>query len=97
MVMQDKSHRRPEDAFKSNLIVAAIKRGRASREYKVEDVTVEQGVVQLQYTVTSEDTPETTFACPLIVSVPKGDYKAVAFIEDAKQVKKVIVGGRAKQ
>lgn len=96
MVMDDKSHRLPDEPFKANLVVAAIKRGKANVEYKVESVTIEKGVVQLKYTVTSEATPETTYACPLIVSVPKGDYKAVAFIEDGKQVKQVKLGGKKK-
>ena len=96
MVMQDKSHRLPKDAFKSNMVVATIKRGKANCEYKVESVTVEKDVIQLQYTVTSEATPETTFACPMIVSVPKGEYKAVVFVEDGKQVKKVKIGGKKK-
>jgi hypothetical protein len=95
-VMGDKSHRLPKDAFKSNMVLAAVKRGNAFWEYKMEGVTVEQGVVQLRYAVTSKATPDTTFACPLIVSVPKGDYKAVVFIEDGKNVKTVKVDGQAK-
>ena len=94
-VMRDKSHRLPKDAFKSNMVLAAIKRGNALWEYKVEGVTVEQGVVQLRYAVTSRATPDTTFACPLIVSVPKGDYTAVVFIENGKQVKTVKVGPKS--
>ena len=94
-VMRDKSHRLPKDAFKSNIVLAAIKRGNALWEYKVEGVTVEQGVVQLRYAVTSRATPDTTFACPLIVSVPKGDYKAVVFIEDGKKVETVKVGPKS--
>ena len=92
MVMRDKSHRLPKDAFKSNMVLAAIKRGNAFWEYKVKGVTVEQGVIQLRYAVTSKAAPDTTFACPLIVSVPKGKYKAVTFIENGKQVKTVGVG-----
>jgi hypothetical protein len=95
-VMGDKSHRLPKDAFKSNMVLAAVKRGNAFWEYKMEGVTVEQGVVQLRYAVTSKATPDTTFACPLIVSVPKADYKAVVFIEDGKNVKRVKVDGQAK-
>ena len=86
-VMRDKSHRLPKDAFKSNVVVAVIKRGHAVWEYKVEGVTVEQGVIRLRYAATSKATPETTFACPLILSVPKGEYKAVTFVEDGKLVK----------
>jgi len=84
-VMQDRSHRLPKEAFKSNLVVAVIKRGNAFCEYKVENVTVEKGVIQLRYTVTSRATPETTFACPLIVSVPRGEYKGVVFIDGASR------------
>ena len=93
-VMQDKSHRLPEDAFKSNLVLAVIKRGNAFWEYKVQSVVVEKGVVQLRYTVASKATPETTFACPLIVSIPRGEYQAVVFIEDGKQVKSLKIDGR---
>jgi len=92
-VMRDKSHRLPKDAFKSNIVLAAIKRGHAFCEYKVDAVTLEQGVVQLRYAVTSKATPDTTFACPLIVSVPKDEYKAVVFVEGGKNVKTVKVGG----
>jgi hypothetical protein len=92
--MRDKAHRLPKDAFKSNIVLAAIKRGNALWEYKVEGVTVEQGVVQLRYAVTSKATPDTTFACPLIVSVPKDKYQAVVFVEGGKQVKTVEVAGK---
>ncbi len=92
-VMGDKSHRLPKDAFKANVVLAAIKRGNAFWEYKVEGVTVEQGVVQLRTAAASKATPDTEFACPLIVSVPKDDYKAVVFVENGKRVKKLEVGG----
>ena len=91
-VMGDKSHRLPKDAFKANIVVAAIKRGNAVVEYKVESVTETEGVVELKYTTTSQKSDTATFACPLIVSIPKGNYKAVQFVEGAKVVKKVTVG-----
>lgn len=97
MVMGDKSHRLPKDAFKSYIILTAIKRGNASCEYKVEGVTVERGVIQLRYAVTSKATPSTTFACPLIVSVPRDAYKAVVFIEDGKKVQTLRIGGKPPQ
>jgi hypothetical protein len=37
--------------------------------------------------VTSKASPDTTFACPLIVSVPKDDYKAMVFVEGVKRVR----------
>ena len=96
-VMGDKSRRLGTDAFKSNMVLAVIKRGNAFWEYKVKGVTVEQGVVQFRYNVTSKRTPATTFSCPLIVSIPKGKYKAVTFIEHGKEVKTVNMVVRQKR
>jgi hypothetical protein len=93
-VMRDKSHRLPKDAFQANVVVAVIRRGNASWEYKVKSVTVEQGAIKLRYAATSKTTPDTTFACPLIVSIPKGAYTAVTFIEDDKEVKTLQLASR---
>jgi len=92
MVMGDKSHRLPKDVFKSHRVLTAIKRGKAACEFKVESVTAERGVLELRYAVASKATPDTTFACPLIVSVPRDDYQAVVFIEDGKKVKTLEFG-----
>ncbi len=94
MVMGDRSHRLPKNAFKSSLVVAVIKRGSAVWEFKVEGVTVNQGVVTLRYTATSKKSDSATFACPLIVSIPKSSYTAVRFVENKKTVKKVSIGNR---
>jgi hypothetical protein len=91
-VMGDKSHRLAKDAFKANIVVAAIKRGNAVVEYKVKSVTETKGVVEVKYTTTSQKSDTATFACPLIVSIPKGKYKAVQFVEGGKVVKKVDTG-----
>ena len=91
-VMGDKSHRLAKDAFKSNIVAAAIKRGSAIVEYKVEGVTVKDGVVELRYTTTEKKSDSATFASPLIVSIPKGEYKSVEFVENGKLVKKVEIG-----
>ena len=94
-VMGDKSHRLPKDAFKSNIVLAAIKRGKAVWEYKVDGVTVDNGLVNLRYTATSKKSDSATFACPLIVSILKGDYKAIQFWDGGKAVKKVKVSSDA--
>jgi len=88
-VMNDKSHRLPKDAFNTLMVIAVIKRGHAFWRYKLEPVIVEDGVVQLRYRAMSKKTPARTFSCPLIVSVPKGKYKAVEFIENDEKVKTV--------
>lgn len=89
MVMGDKSHRLPKDAFKSNVVLTAIKRGKAVWEFDVQGVTETNGVVELRYKATSKSSDSATFACPLIVSIPKGKYKAVRFVENGKLVKAV--------
>lgn len=89
MVMQDKSPRLPEDAFKSNVVLAAIKRGDVIWDYKVEGVSVEDGVVEVRYNATSVTSDSATFASPLIVSIPKGNYRAVEFVENGKPVKSI--------
>lgn len=92
-VMRDTSHRLPKDAFKSLMVVTAIKRGNASFEYKVESVTEAKGVVELGYTTTEKKSDTASFASPLIVSIPKSDYQAVQFVENKKPVKKVDLRG----
>ncbi len=94
-VMGDKAHRLPKDAFKSFMVVAAIKRGKAVVEFKVEGVTLKEGVVELCCTTTEKKSDTATFACPLIVSIPKGEYTAVQFVENGKVVKKLDVGKKA--
>jgi len=88
-VMRDKHHRLPKDAFKSLLVIAPIKRGNALVEYKVEGVTEMKGAVELRYTTTEKKSDTATFACPLIVSIPKGKYTAIQFVENGKEVKKM--------
>lgn len=91
-VMGDKSQRLPKDAFATNIVVAAIKRGNAIWEYKVVGASVRNGVVELKYSTTTNKSDTATFACPLIVSIPKGKYTAVLFVENGKPVQKVEVG-----
>jgi len=96
MVMNDRSHRLAKDTFQSKLVVAAVKRGKAVWEFKVEDVTVAGGVVQLRYTTTAKQSDSASFACPLIVSIPKGIGTAVQFVENGKAVKTVAIAADAK-
>jgi hypothetical protein len=91
MVMGDKSHRLPKDAFKSNIVLAAIKRGKAVWEFKVERVTLEDAVVELRYTTTEKKSDSANFACPMIVSIPKGKYMAVRFVENGSAVRTVAI------
>ncbi len=94
-VMHDRSYRLPKDAFKSNIVLAAVKRGKGVWQFEVQSVTETKGVVELKYKTASKKSDTATFACPLIVSIPKGDYRAVQFIENGKAVRKVAVSSAA--
>jgi hypothetical protein len=94
MVMGDRSHRLAKHALKSKLVLAAIERGRAVWEFKVESVTVDGGVVTLRYAATARKSDSATFSCPLIVSIPRGDYTVVRFVKNKKLVKTVPVKSR---
>jgi len=88
-VMGDKSNRLKPDAFKSKMVISAIKRGPAHCTYKVTAVTVQKSTLYLSYEAKSGVPGSATFACPLIVSVPKEKYSTVVFVENEKLVKTV--------
>jgi hypothetical protein len=91
VVMGDRSHRLPKGVFKENVVLTTIKRGKAVWTYRVECVTLDGGVVSLCYAAKSKASDTATFACPLIVSIPKGSYASVRFYENAKLTKQVDV------
>jgi hypothetical protein len=96
MVMGDRSHRLAAGTFDSQIVVSAIRRGRVFWGFKVQDVKVADGVVTLRYTASGTPQPSAEYACPLIVSIPKGAYKSVQFVENDKPVGKVDLAPAAK-
>ena len=90
-VMRDKSHRLAADAFKSQLVLAAIRRGMAFCTYQVTSVTRKDGVVQLRYKTTAKKSDSASFACPLIISIPQGNYQVIEFHENNKLVKRLAI------
>ena len=87
MVMHDKSHRLPAGAFAKKLVVTAIHRGKAMLTYHVESVTAAAQTLIVTYTTTSRPDATAEFACPLIVSLDRGDFNTVRFVEDGKELK----------
>lgn len=87
VVMKDKSHRLPKNAFQTKLIVAAIHRDRAVWTYDVKTVELEASTLVVRYATTKKSSDTAEFASPLIISVSKGDYAAVEFVENGKSVK----------
>jgi adenine-specific DNA methylase len=92
VVMGKKQSFLPKDAFETKLVFATIKRGDKMWEYKIEKVTAEKDTLYVQYTATSKDGGGATFASPLIVSVDKGKYTSVVFIEDGKKAGTATIG-----
>lgn len=86
-VMGDKAHRLPKDAFSRTIVFAVVKRGMALWDFKVSEVVDNEGKLEIRYTAKSSPQPTATYACPLIVGVPKKAYKSVTFVEDKKPVK----------
>ena len=93
-VIGDKSPRLAPDAFETRLILAAIRRGKAFCTYQISSVTEKEGVVHLRYQTRSKKSDSATFACPLILSIPKGKYQAVEFHENDKLVKRLAIVGK---
>jgi hypothetical protein len=75
----------PRDAFANKIVVAAIKRG-AMRRYSDVSVTEENGVLLVSYTATDDKPGSATFKVPLILSVEKGEYSGVIFMENGERV-----------
>ncbi|MFZ1937315.1 MAG: DUF1559 domain-containing protein [Thermoguttaceae bacterium] len=88
MVMGDKSHRLPANAFQSSIVLAAIKRDHAVWAFNVESVSENEGVVTLRYSTIAKKSDTAEFASPLIVSIPKGKYAVVQFIENGNLAKR---------
>jgi hypothetical protein len=79
-------------AFDSKLVVAAVKKGNQIWTYKVDKIGAKDGVLYVRYEAMGGAPGNAMYASPMIVSVPKGDYKSVVFIENGKEAKKVDVG-----
>lgn len=95
MVMGDKSHRLPPAAFAEKLVVAAIHRGKAMVTYQVKSVAVEAQTLVVRYTTKSKPDDNAGFACPLILSLDKGEFTTVRFVENGKDIKHVTLSPTA--
>jgi hypothetical protein len=85
-VMGKKPDLLPKDAFDKKLVLAVIKRGNMVFEYKDVAVTKTDNVLYVAYTANGKGAGGTAkFASPLIVEIPKGDYKSVVFFENGKK------------
>jgi hypothetical protein len=91
-VMGKRNNLLPAGAFDSKVVLVTVKKGNQIWTYKVDKVVVKDGVVNIQYEAAPGAAGTAMYASPMIVSVPKGAYKTVVFVENGKEVKKVEVG-----
>ena len=91
-VMGKKFNYVPKDAFEKKMVVAVIKRGNAPVEYTVEQVTTADDKLYVQYKATEKGATTAKSASPLILTVDRGKYTSVVFIENGKQVGTATVG-----
>ena len=76
--------------FESNLIVTAIKSGNTPWAYEVEDVRVEKKQLIVLYKATGKES-SAKYTAALIVSLPRGEFTEVVFIENGKEAGKLAV------
>lgn len=88
-VMHDTSHRLPPNLFATHMVVAVVKRGKATWSYKVDSVTTETGILMVRYTARNHPSTSAEFASPLILSVPKAKFSLVQFVENGKLAKEI--------
>ena len=84
-VMWQKKKMPPPD-FTKQVVVAAIHQGKFYTEYNVQSVTNDNTVIVLRYATQKKQTPATTYACPLILTLPRGGVTAVNFVENGQSV-----------
>jgi hypothetical protein len=75
-----------DKTFEAKVVIATIERGNKMVTYKVDKVTADDDTLYIAYTSTAKEATTATFNSPLIVSVDKGKYKTVVFIENGKKV-----------
>ncbi len=92
--MGKKPNVEPKDAFEKKIVVAVIKRGDAPFKYQVMQVTEAGGTLYVEYTAKADGaaTASARFASPLIVSVEKGKYTNMVFIENGKKAGSAAIG-----
>ena len=86
-VQGDDSNRLKEGSLKSKIVISTIKRGSFFCNYDVVSLTNNKGELELRYNLKKRESSTAEYSCPLIISIPKIDYKSVKFIENGKLIK----------
>jgi hypothetical protein len=88
----DKPKLLPRDAFDKKLVVAVTHNGMRTWKYKVTRVTADGDTLYVQYQAGSTVAYPNSYVCPLIVSVAKGKYASVVFIENGSKLGTATIG-----
>lgn len=75
-----------EDVFEKNAVVAVVLRATAITTYTEVSTKVDGEKLVVSYKCETGKAGSASFASPLILSVPKGEWKTVSFIENGKEV-----------
>jgi hypothetical protein len=81
----------PDKAFDTKLVIATITRGNFLRKYEVTKMAAKNGALYVWYTFTDAQPSGARFNSPLILSVDKGDYSRVVFVEKNRGLRTVRV------
>ena len=84
-VMWQKKKTPPPD-FTKQVVAFAVHCGLFYTEYKVQSVATTNGVMTIRYTTKVTPTPATTYACPMVLTLPRAGLNSVIFIEDGNTV-----------
>lgn len=85
------NHFLPDKVFDSMFVVATIKHRSSLRTYEVTQTATVNGNLYVRYNTVDKEPSSATFSSPLILAVPKGNYKKVVFVENGKEVKSIAV------
>ena len=86
----------PDDAFKSKVVVAVVKRGATDWKYAVQNIKVVDGELNVSYKATANGGGDgAAFSSPLILTVNQSFSGTVIFIENGKRVGKAMLAGAA--
>ncbi len=88
-VMNDRSNRLKPNAFDAHIVLSTIKKGKSIWKYKVTTLIARGKTLTVKYQATAGNPGTASFVSPMIVSVPRGEWKKIVFVENGKTVKTV--------
>ena len=73
-------------AFERSLAVVAIRRSNAIWTFEVDEVVRVEDEVRVAYRADEGTRGTASYACPLIILIPRGDYRKIRVLENGKRV-----------